>query len=89
MCDIMQKNWNDGVREGLRKGRRDGLRKGRRDGLRKGQRDGLRKGQLKILIDLVHDGLLTLPAAVSRSGMQEADFIAALKKAYPNFIIPS
>ena len=89
MCDIMQKNWNDGVREGLRKGRRDGLRKGRRDGLRKGQRDGLRKGQLKILIDLVHDGLLTLPAAVSRSGMQEADFIAAVKKAYPNFIIPS
>ena len=54
-----------------------------------GKQEGRQEGRLEMLIALVHDGLLSLTDAVSRSGLQEADFITAIQKAYPDFVFPA
>ena len=51
--------------------------------------EGRLEGRLELLAGLVHDGLLSLADAVSRSEMPEKDFISAVKKAYPDFVLPS
>lgn len=53
-----------------------------------GRQEGRQEGRLELLVGLVHDGLLSLTDAVSRSGMQETDFISAIKKVYPDFSFP-
>ena len=50
---------------------------------------GKQEGRLETLIALVHDGLLSLTDAVSRSGLPESDFITAVQKAYPDSIFPA
>ena len=59
------------------------------DAFRECRNEGRLEERLELLAGLVHDGLLSLTDAVSRSEMQEKDFISAVKKAYPDFVLPS
>lgn len=43
------------------------------DGIRKGELDGIRKGKMQSLIELVKDGLLSVPEAAKRLSMSEEE----------------
>ena len=45
-----------------------------------GRREGMREGVLSTLIDLVHDGVLSVEDAASRAGVSVEEFAAMLTK---------
>lgn len=51
-----------------------GIDVGRREGKIEGQREGLRQGKIDALVDLIHDGLLSVSEAAKRLDMDESDF---------------
>ncbi|RGS72639.1 hypothetical protein DWX75_05830 [Mitsuokella sp. AF21-1AC] len=56
------------------KGREEGRAEGRAEGLAEGEAKGTVKGRWMILMELVHDGVITMKEAAKRAGMTEEAF---------------
>ena len=75
MCEAIQGIRDDARAEGEAKGRAEGEAKGRAEGEAKGKVEGF----LRAMIELVKDGILTVPDAARRANMTEAEFEAKAK----------
>lgn len=66
------------------KGREEGRAEGRAEGLAEGEARGAKKGKVEgrwtTLVELVHDGLLTVKEAAKRAGMSEEAFRKLAKR---------
>ena len=65
--------------KGLERGRAEGIEKGREEGLEQGLERGKVEGSLSMLLNLVHQGLLTSEVASQQLGMTVAEFEELLK----------
>ena len=76
-----------GLERGLERGRAEGLERGRAEGIEQGIEKGLEQGlergkvegSLSMLLNLVHQGLLTSEVASQQLGMTVAEFEVLLK----------
>ncbi len=66
----------------LNTGRREGLKEGRKAGLEEGRKAGIKEGQIKLLLELVHDGTLSMQQAAKKANISvvELEKIAAEHK---------
>ena len=60
--------------KGREEGRAEGLAEGLAEGEAKGEAKGTVKGRWMILMELVHDGVITMKEAAKRAGMTEEAF---------------
>ncbi|WP_303105924.1 Rpn family recombination-promoting nuclease/putative transposase [uncultured Mitsuokella sp.] len=60
--------------KGRAEGREEGRAEGRAEGLAEGEAKGTVKGRWMILMELVHDGVITMKEAAKRAGMTEEAF---------------
>ncbi len=60
--------------KGRVEGREEGRAEGRAEGLAEGEAKGTVKGRWMILMELVHDGVITMKEAAKRAGMTEEAF---------------
>ena len=67
-----------GLERGLERGRAEGLERGRAEGVEQGLERGKVEGSLSMLLNLVHQGLLTSEVASQQLGMTVAEFEALL-----------
>lgn len=56
------------------KGREEGRKEGRKEGREEGKAEGNAEGRWKVLMELVHDGVITVKEAAKRAGMTEEAF---------------
>ncbi len=56
------------------KGREEGRKEGRKEGREEGKVEGNAEGRWKVLMELVHDGIITVKEAAKRAGMTEEAF---------------
>ncbi|HBQ30230.1 MAG TPA: hypothetical protein DD660_04140 [Mitsuokella multacida] len=56
------------------KGREEGRKEGRKEGREEGKAEGNAEGRWKVLMELVHDGIITVKEAAKRAGMTEEAF---------------
>ena len=68
-----------GLERGRAEGIEQGLERGRADGIEQGLERGKVEGSLYMLLNLVHQGLLTSEVASHQLGMTVAEFEALLK----------
>ena len=72
----------EGIEQGLERGRAEGIEQGLERGLAEGIEQGLERGKvegsLSMLLNLVHQGLLTAEIASQQLGMSVAEFEALL-----------
>ena len=64
--------------EGLEQGLERGIERGRAEGIEQGLERGKVEGSLSMLLNLVHQGLLTAEIASQQLGMSVAEFEALL-----------
>ena len=73
----------EGIEQGLERGRAEGieqgLERGRAEGIEQGLERGKVEGSLSMLLNLVHQGLLTSEVASQQLGMTVAEFESLLK----------
>ena len=70
----LEKAEERGLERGLERGRAEGLERGRAEGVEQGLERGKVEGSLSMLLNLVHQGLLTSEVASQQLGMSVAEF---------------
>lgn len=58
----------------LRRREEKGREEGRKEGREEGKAEGNAEGRWKVLMELVHDGVITVKEAAKRAGMTEEAF---------------
>ena len=69
-----------GLERGIEQGLERGLERGRAEGLEQGLERGKVEGSLSMLLNLVHQGLLTSEVASQQLGMTVSEFEELLKE---------
>ena len=74
----------EGIEKGLERGRAEGieqgLERGREEGIKQGLERGKVEGSLSMLLNLVHQGILTSEVASQQLSMTVAEFESLLKE---------
>ena len=73
-----EKGLERGRAEGLERGRAEGREQGREEGIEQGLERGKVEGSLSMLLNLVHQGLLTSEVASQQLGMTVTEFESLL-----------
>ena len=64
--------------ENIEKGIKIGLEQGIEQGLEQGIEKGLEQGKLEMIVQLIHDGVLTVREGAGRLHMSESDLVKYL-----------
>ena len=73
-----QENIEKGIKIGLEQGIEQGLEQGIEQGLEQGIEKGLEQGKLEMIVQLIHDGVLTVREGAGRLHMSESDLVKYL-----------
>ena len=73
-----QENIEKGIKIGLEQGIEQGLEQGIEQGLEQGIEKGLEQGKLEMIVQLIHDGVLTVREGAGRLHMSESDLAKCL-----------
>ena len=73
-----QENIEKGIKIGLERGLEQGIEQGIEQGLEQGIEKGLEQGKLEMIVQLIHDGVLTVREGAGRLHMSESDLAKCL-----------